>query len=71
VGRSDLEPFFDRAGWRRTDLDRSGGVDAADLSEMLSRWGGGDPLADVNADGVVDGADLGRILIDWTQGGGG
>lgn len=70
VGRADLSLFFERAGWCRADLDRSGGVDAADLAALLSRWGSADPLADVNGDGMVDGADLGRVLIDWATGGG-
>jgi hypothetical protein len=70
IDRSDLEPFFARAGWHRADLDRSGQVDAADLAQLLARWGSDDLLADVNADGSVDGADLGRVLTEWQSGDG-
>jgi hypothetical protein len=54
------------AGGCPADIDGSGAVDAADLLELLPRWGpcpGCD--ADLNADGVVDPADLIVLLSAW------
>jgi hypothetical protein len=45
------------------DLNGDGKVDAADLTILLSSWGGGG--ADLNGDGVTDAADLTILLSAW------
>jgi dienelactone hydrolase len=51
---------------RRTpDLDGNGRVDGADLTLLLSTFGG-DGCTDVNGDGIVDGADLTLLLAAWS-----
>ena len=35
------------------DFDRSGAVEARDLTRLLSAWGTGGPLADLDGDGIV------------------
>lgn len=46
-----------------TDLNRI--VDGADLANVLSRWGGGGGMGDINRDGIVDAADLTVLLAGW------
>ena len=46
-----------------TDLNRI--VDGADLATVLSRWGGGGGMGDINRDGSVDAADLTVLLAAW------
>ena len=50
------------------DLDGSGMVNGADLTEVLVKWG---PCAgcsaDLNRDGIVNGADLAALLILWGE----
>lgn len=48
----------------RTDLNCSGRIDGADLSELLSQWGSAGS-ADFNGSGNVDGADLSVLLASW------
>jgi len=47
------------------DLNGDGRVNAADLTILLSGWGGTGP-ADLNADGTVNAADLAMLLGAWT-----
>ncbi|MFM1935441.1 MAG: hypothetical protein RI990_400 [Planctomycetota bacterium] len=48
------------------DFDASGGVDGADLGQLLAAWGTCSGCAfDLNGDGSVDGADLGEMLATW------
>lgn len=48
------------------DFDASGGVDGADLGQLLAAWGTCSGCAfDLNGDGSVDGADLGEMLAGW------
>ena len=49
------------------DIDGSGAVDAADLSELLAQWGTNDPAADIGQNGVVDAQDLSMLLDSWTS----
>lgn len=49
------------------DIDGSGSVDAADLSELLVQWGTNDPAADIGQNGVVDAQDLSMLLASWTN----
>jgi len=44
------------------DFDRSGAVEARDLTRLLSAWGTGGPLADLDGDGIVAAADFARRL---------
>jgi hypothetical protein len=46
-----------------SDLDSSGGVDAADLAILLGGWGGNS--VDLNGDNTVDAADLAILLGSW------
>jgi hypothetical protein len=47
------------------DFDGNGFVNGADLSALLSDWGGSNPYYDVNRDGVINGADLAQLLSLW------
>lgn len=48
------------------DLNLDQIVDAADLADMLTQWGGGaKSAADINDDGLVDAADLAGLLAQW------
>jgi hypothetical protein len=49
------------------DIDSSGTVDAADLSQLLAQWGTTDSASDINQNGLVDAADLSRLLTAWTE----
>ena len=50
------------------DLDGSGVVGGADLSELLVAWGScAGCAADINGDSAVDGADLAMLLIQWGE----
>ena len=51
------------------DLTHDGAVNGADLSILLSNWGGtlSSGAGDVNHDGVVNGADLGELLSHWGE----
>src|SRR5262249_34011008 len=49
----------------RSDLNRDGVVDGADLGLLLAAWDTDDACADSSGDGNVDGADLGLLLADW------
>ncbi len=46
-----------------SDLDGSGGIDAADLALLLGSWGG--TSNDLNGDNIVDAADLAILLGSW------
>lgn len=47
------------------DLDRTGGVDGADLALLLAAYGQPSATADLDKSGTVDGADLGLLLSAW------
>jgi glucose/arabinose dehydrogenase len=47
-----------------SDLDCNGSVDGADLSVLLSNWGG-TGAGDIDGNGTVDGADLASLLGNW------
>jgi hypothetical protein len=47
------------------DLDGSRVVDGADLSYLLSGWGGDDASLDLDGNGTINGADLARVLGSW------
>jgi hypothetical protein len=47
------------------DFDCNGAIDGADLTALLSNWGGSG-ITDINADGVTDGLDLTVLLGGWT-----
>lgn len=47
------------------DLNADGRVDAADLADLLTQWGG-TGFGDLNEDGTVDAADLSVILAAWS-----
>jgi len=47
------------------DFDANGFVDAADLSELLARWGLNDAEHDLDNSGLVDAADIGILLSAW------
>ena len=47
------------------DINGDGVVNALDLTQVLSQWGG-PGTADVNDDGTVDGVDLGAVLAAWS-----
>lgn len=48
------------------DLNGDSIVDAADLADLLTQWGGGPKSsADLNGDGLVDAADLASALAQW------
>ena len=47
------------------DLDGSRVIDGADLSYLLSGWGGSDASVDLDGNGTVNGADLARVLGSW------
>lgn len=50
----------------RADLDGSGHVDAADLAEILARWGACTSCpADLDRDGQVGSSDLTTMLASW------
>ncbi|MFM7261508.1 MAG: GC-type dockerin domain-anchored protein [bacterium] len=49
------------------DIDGSGSVNAADLSELLAQWGTSNPAADIGQNGVVDAQDLSMLLAAWTN----
>lgn len=49
------------------DLDDDATVGGADLTMLLSAWGGTGPVGDLNGDGIVDGADLTALLAAWGQ----
>jgi len=46
------------------DFDGDGSIGAADLTVLLSEWGG-TGLSDFNLDGVVDASDLATLLSRW------
>lgn len=46
------------------DFDSNGVVNGADLSQLLSQWGG-PGYGDMTGNGVVDGADLAALLSAW------
>jgi hypothetical protein len=47
------------------DFNCDGRVDSADLSILLSQWGGSG-ACDLNADGVVNAPDLSQLIANWT-----
>ena len=50
------------------DLDGSGVVNGADLTEVLVKWGACSGCsADINDDGIVNGSDLATLLIYWGE----
>jgi formylglycine-generating enzyme required for sulfatase activity len=50
------------------DLDGSGVVNGADLTEVLVKWGACSGCsADINDDGLVNGSDLATLLILWGE----
>jgi hypothetical protein len=46
------------------DFNCDGRVDSADLSILLSQWGGSG-ACDLNADGVVNAPDLSQLIANW------
>ena len=53
-----------------SDLNCDGVTNAADLGDLLSRWGDcPNPdaccVGDINSDSTIDSIDLGRMLSDW------
>ena len=57
--------FFDLSDELLGDLNNDGRVDGADLTLLLSNWGGSG-VGDLNGDGVIDGADLTILLAEWS-----
>ena len=53
------------------DFDLDGRVTGADLSQLLSNWGGTATRFDLDQSGVVDGGDLTLLLAAWSTGDGG
>jgi hypothetical protein len=47
------------------DLNSDGLVNAADLTTLLSAWGGSNPVADLNGDGLVNALDIAALLGNW------
>jgi probable HAF family extracellular repeat protein len=65
--------LLDRVAFLLTPVDRPPGditidcaVDVAVLLFLLSEWGPGESVADLNGDGRVDAADLLVVLTDWS-----
>ena len=53
-----------------SDLNCDGETNAADLGDLLIRWGdcpnqSTTCVGDINSDSVIDAIDLGRMLLDW------
>jgi hypothetical protein len=44
------------------DIDRSGAVDARELTRLLTAWGTGDPIAALDGDGIVAAADFAQLF---------
>lgn len=51
------------------DVNGDGSVNAADLAQVLDRWGSADPIADLDANGSVGSSDLAIVLSAWNDGG--
>lgn len=55
--------------FERSDINRDGRVDSADLAAILAAWGPCQPgsacAADLDRDGVVDGRDLSVLVGSW------
>ena len=54
-----------------SDLNCDGETNAADLGDLLIRWGdcpnqSTSCVGDINEDSVIDAIDLGRMLLDWS-----
>ena len=54
-----------------SDLNCDGETNAADLGDLLIRWGdcpnqSTTCVGDINSDSVIDAIDLGRMLLDWS-----
>ena len=50
------------------DVNRSGAVDAADMTALMNSWGSSDALADIDGDGIVGASDLAILLGVWGDG---
>ncbi len=50
----------------RSDFNRDGGVDGADVGEFFDAWDSALPESDVNWDGGIDGADVQFYLTLWS-----
>lgn len=62
-------PLVDRGAYERqppcaADLNWNGSVDAADITALLSNWGGVG-TGDINGDGGVDAQDIAALLSAW------
>lgn len=51
----------------QADLDGSGGVDVADLSEFCSQWLAAGTTANFNGNGLVDMEDFSVLAAEWQQ----
>ncbi|MBL9141775.1 MAG: hypothetical protein JNK53_07910, partial [Phycisphaerae bacterium] len=49
------------------DLNGDGGVNGADLGQLLAAWGPCTCSQDLNGDGIVNGADWGLLLANWSS----
>jgi hypothetical protein len=53
---------------KKEDINQDGVVDAADLAQVLSRWGNTKPVfEDMDGDGKVDGVDISILMNAWGQ----
>jgi len=51
---------------KKEDINQDGRVDAADLAQVLSRWGNTKPVfEDMDGDGKVDGVDISILMNAW------
>lgn len=64
VDAHDAELFDAARLARRSDIDASGRVDAADLTALLLAWGSSGP-ADIDESGFADAADLTVLFAHW------
>ena len=56
---------YPKSTFLRGDLDEDGRVGGRDVGRILSMWGTGDLLADLNRDGLVDELDLESLFRSW------
>ena len=53
---------------KKEDINQDGKVDAADLAQMMSRWGNTKPVfEDMDGDGKVDGVDISILMNAWGE----
>jgi hypothetical protein len=48
-------------------LNGDGGVNAADLSQLLAAWGSANAAADLDDNGLVGASDLAILLAAWGE----